>query len=172
MEEEMCLVDSCTTNTILREVKYFQTPTKRKGMVLTIPGCNAMIVGSQKATITLPMGTQINIEVALLYPDSTCTLLSYRDIWKNMIHMEIHEENKEEFLLFTKDIRQGKEILEKVHSLPSRLYYTYIKPVPYVAYQVIFQNVDTFQTWHDCLGHPRIQIPPFCWMSECEKNHW
>jgi hypothetical protein len=26
------------------------------------------------------MGTQVTIENALLYPDSTCTLLSYRDI--------------------------------------------------------------------------------------------
>ena len=70
--------------------------------------------------------------------------------------METYEENKEEFLLFTEDIGQGKEILEKVPSLPSRLYYTYIKLVPYVAYKVIFQNVDTFQTWHDCLCHPGI----------------
>jgi hypothetical protein len=80
MEEEMCLVDSCTTNIILREVRYFQTLTKREGMVLTITGCDAMVVGSGKATITLPMGTQINIEEALLYPYSTRTLLSYRDI--------------------------------------------------------------------------------------------
>jgi hypothetical protein len=49
-----------------------------------------MIVGSGMATIILPMGTQIHIEEALLYPDSTCTLLSYRDIrkmefmWKHM----------------------------------------------------------------------------------------
>jgi len=67
--------------------------------------------------------------------------------------VETYEENKEEFLLFTEDIGQGKETLEKVPSLPSRLYYTYIKHVPYVAYKVIFQNVDTFQTWHDSLGH-------------------
>ena len=60
--------------------------------------------------------------------------------------METYEENKEEFLLFTKDIGQGKDTLEKVPSLPSGLYYTYIKPVPYVAYKMIFQNVDTFQT--------------------------
>ena len=46
MKEEMCLVDSCTTNTILREVRYFQTLTKREGMVLTIAGRDAMIVGS------------------------------------------------------------------------------------------------------------------------------
>jgi hypothetical protein len=29
MEEEMCLVDSCTTNSILWEIKYFQNLTKR-----------------------------------------------------------------------------------------------------------------------------------------------
>ena len=152
----MYLVDSCTTNTILSEVRYFQTLTKREGMVLTITGRDAMILASGKDTITLPMGTQVHIKEALLYPDSTCTLLSYRDIRKNGIHMETHEKNKEEFLLFTKDIGQGKETLEKVPSFLFGLYYTYIKSVPYVAYKMIFQNVDTFQTWHDYLGHPEI----------------
>jgi hypothetical protein len=60
MEEEICLVDSCTTNTILREVKFFQTLTKREGQVLTIAGRDATIVGSGRATIVLSMGTQIN----------------------------------------------------------------------------------------------------------------
>ena len=83
MEEEMCLVDSCTTNTILEEVKFFQTLTNREGQILTIAGHDAMIVGSGRATIILPMGTQIHIEEALLYPNSTRTLLSYRDIRKN-----------------------------------------------------------------------------------------
>ena len=50
----------------------------------------------------------------------------------------------------------GKNILERIPFLPSGLYYTYIKPVPHVAYKVIFQNVNTFQTWHDHLGHPGI----------------
>jgi hypothetical protein len=76
MEEEICLVDSCTTNTILREMKYFQTLTKRTGNILTIVGHDACIVGFRKATIILSMGTQVTIENALLYPDSTRTLLS------------------------------------------------------------------------------------------------
>jgi len=156
MEEEMCLVDSCTTNTILREVKFFQTLTKREGQVLTIAGRDAMIVGSGRATFILPMGTQIHIEEALLYPDSTRTLLSYRDIRKNEIHVETYEEHNEEFLLFTKNTGYGKQTLEKVPSLPSGLYYTYIKPVPHFTYKVIFQNVDTFKTWHERLGHPGI----------------
>jgi len=56
MEKEMCLVDICTTKTILREVRYFQTLTNKEGMVLTIAGRDAMIVGSGKATIALPVG--------------------------------------------------------------------------------------------------------------------
>jgi hypothetical protein len=112
MEEEIYLVDSCTTNTILRETKYFHTFTKREGNVLTITGCDAMIVGVGRATITLTMGTHITIEETF-QNDSTRTLLSYRDIWKNGFHVETHEENKEEYLLFTKDTGYGKQIVEK-----------------------------------------------------------
>jgi hypothetical protein len=83
MEEEMCLMDSCTTHTILREIKYFQTLTKRMGNILTIARCNTCIVGSGKATIIVPIGTQVTIENVLLYPDSMRTMLSYRDIHKN-----------------------------------------------------------------------------------------
>ena len=92
------------------------------------------------------MGTQIIIEDALLYPDSTHTLISYRDIRKNGLHIETHDDNKEEFLLLTKDNGYGKQILEKIPSLSLGLYYTYIKPVAHVAYKILFQNVDMFQT--------------------------
>ena len=153
-EEELCLVDSCTTNSILREIKYFQTLTKKEGNIMTIAGRDALIVGSGQATITLPMGTQITIEDALLYLDSTRTLLSYGDIRKNGFHVETHEENKEEFLLFTKLTSFGKQICEKISSLPTGLYFTYIKPIEHVAYKIMFQNVNTFQNWHDRLGHP------------------
>jgi hypothetical protein len=155
MKEEMCLVDSCTTNTILRETKYFQTLTKRMGNILTIAGRDTCIVGSGKVTIILPMGTQVTIENALLYPDSTRTLLSYRDICKNEFHIVTHEENNKESLLITR-LMEMTDILERIHSLPSRLYYTYIKHIPHVVYKVIFQNVDTFQIWQDRLGHPGV----------------
>ena len=121
MKEKMCLVDSCSSNIMLREIKYFQTLTKREGNVLTIPRRDATIVGSERATIVLPMGTQITIEEALLYLDVTRILLSYKDIRRNGIHVETHEENKEEFLLFTKDNGSGKETLEIVLSLSFRL---------------------------------------------------
>jgi hypothetical protein len=149
-------VDSGTTNSILWEIKYFQTLIKREGKVLTIAGCNTMIAGSRRSIITLQMGTQITIEDALLYPDSIRTLLSYRDICQNGFHNETHMHNREEFLLLTKQNGYGKRICEKIPSLTSGLYYTYIKPIAHVAYKIIFQNVDAFHTWHDRLGHPSI----------------
>jgi hypothetical protein len=138
MEEEMCLVDSCTINSILREIKYFQTLTWRSGNILTITGRDATIVGSGRATITFSNGTQITIKDALMYPDSTRTLISFTDIQKSGLYICTHEDNKEEFLLITKSSRYGHEVLKRIPSTQSGLYYTYIKPVSYVAYKVIF----------------------------------
>ena len=56
-EAEIYLVDSGTTNTILRETRYFQTLTKKSGNIMTIAGSNAHIVGTGSATLILPMGT-------------------------------------------------------------------------------------------------------------------
>jgi hypothetical protein len=91
-----------------------------------------------------------------LYPDSTHTVLNYRDIHKNGLHIVTHEKNNKESLLITKTNRDGYDILERIPSLPSRLYYTYIKYVIQVAYKVIFHNVDVFQIWHDRLRHPGV----------------
>jgi hypothetical protein len=106
-------VDSGTTNSILKETKYFLTLTKRQGNVLTIAEHDATIVGSGRATIVLPMGNQITIEDVLLYPDSKHTLLSYRDIRQNGFHIEIRDDNIEEILLVTKNSGYGKRIVEK-----------------------------------------------------------
>jgi hypothetical protein len=95
MEEKMCLLDTCTTNYILKETKYFQTLTQRTENILTITGRDTNIVGSNQATIVLPMGTQVTIENVLLYFDFTHTLLSYRNIRKNGLHVVTHEENNE-----------------------------------------------------------------------------
>jgi hypothetical protein len=91
----MCLVDSCTTNSILSEIKYFQTLTRRSGNILTIVRRDATIVGSDQATITFSTGTQVMIKDVLLYLDSTHTLISFRDIRKSGLHVCTHEDNKE-----------------------------------------------------------------------------
>jgi hypothetical protein len=84
------------------------------------------------------MGTQVTMEDALLYPDSTHTSLSYKYTHKNGLHIIIHEENNEEFLHIIKKNGDGYDILERISSLPSRLYYTSIKLVLHVAYKAIF----------------------------------
>jgi hypothetical protein len=86
---------------------------------LTIAGRDTNIVGSGRATIVLPMGTQAIIKNVLLYPDSTRTLLSYRDINKNGSHVITHEENNEDFLHIIKKNGDGHDILERIHSIPS-----------------------------------------------------
>jgi hypothetical protein len=101
-------------------------------------------------------GTQLTIENALLYLDFTRTLLSYKDIRKNVLHVINYEENNEEFLHIIKKNGDGHDILERIPSLPFGLCYTHIKHVPHVAYKVILQNVDSFMTWHECLGHLRV----------------
>jgi hypothetical protein len=58
----MCLEDSCTINSILREIKYFHTLTQRSKNILTIVGCDATIVGSGRANITFPNDTQVTIK--------------------------------------------------------------------------------------------------------------
>ena len=90
------------------------------------------------------MGTQLVIEDALLYPDSTRTLLSYKDIRRNGFHIKTHNDNKDEYLFITKDDIYNKKLLEKIPSLSIGLYFTYIKPVQLVAYKIIFQNLDIF----------------------------
>jgi hypothetical protein len=67
-----------------------------------------------------------------------------------------HQENNKESLLITKTNGDDYDILEIIPSLPSRLYYTYIKRGPHVVYKVIFKNIDAFQIWHDRLGHHSI----------------
>jgi hypothetical protein len=79
---------------------------------LTIAGRDATIVDSEKATITFLNGTQVTIKDVLLYPDSTYTLISFRDIQKSGLLICTHEDNKEEFLLITKSSRSGHEVLE------------------------------------------------------------
>jgi hypothetical protein len=105
---------------------------------VTITSRNALIVDSGRATITLPMSTQITMEDALLCPDLTRSLLSFKDIRKNGFHVETHMDNKEEFLLFTKLTGCGKQIYEKICSLQTGLYFIYIKPIEHVAYKTIF----------------------------------
>ena len=86
MEEEICLIDNTTTNTIIREDTYFQTLNKKTGNTMTIARSNAHIVGTGRDTFGFPMVTKIVINEILLHPESKRTLLSFKDIRANGCH--------------------------------------------------------------------------------------
>jgi hypothetical protein len=145
-EAEICLVDSGTTNTILRETRYFQILTKKSENIMTIAGSNAHIVSTGSATLVLPMGTQIFVKDSLLYPNSKCALLSFKDILANGFHVETEIEHGTEYLLITKFDGYQKRVVERLPSSPSGLYYTYVKLTEeYVAMKTIFRNIESFR---------------------------
>jgi peptide/histidine transporter 3/4 len=158
-EAEICLVDSGTTNTILRETRYFQTLAKKSGNIMTIAGSNAHVVGTGSATLVLPMGTQIFVKDALLCTDSKRMLLSFKDIRANGFHVETEIEHGTKYLLITIFDGYQKRVVEILPSSPSGLYYTYIKPTEgYVVMKTIFRNTKSFRIWHDRLGHPGLSM--------------
>lgn len=78
---------------------------------MTISGRDASIIGSGRATLVLPMGTTIVIEDALLYPESTRTLLSFKDIRSNNFHVETISENNTEYLLLKRAMGLRNKLL-------------------------------------------------------------
>ena len=61
-----------------------------------------MIIGFGQATLIFPIDTQLAIEDALLYPKSTRTLLSYKNIRYNGFHVETHNDNNNEYQFIIK----------------------------------------------------------------------
>jgi hypothetical protein len=82
---------------------------------LIITGRDTNIVDSDRAIIVLHMGTEVTIKNALLYPDSTRTLLSYRDIHRNGLYVVTHKESNEKFLHIIKKNGDGHDILKRIH---------------------------------------------------------
>ena len=90
--EDICLVDSGTTHTILRDNRYFKHLTKIKAYVNIISGSADLIEGSGRANIVLANGTNLNIDNALYSTRSKRNLLSFIDIRRNGYHIETTNE--------------------------------------------------------------------------------
>ena len=148
--EEICLVESGTTNTILRDDKYFESIQKSPGSIMTIVGCGPKIVGFGRATIVLPMGTTLIINDALLCPEATRPLLSFKAIRTNGFHIETDDEGGKEYLLITRRDENGTNVLERLPSWDTGLYYTKIVAPPvYVTLKTVFRSSDLFFLWHE-----------------------
>ena len=127
--KDLCLADSCTTHTILKEKKYFQYLILNKASVNTISGSSNLIEGSGRANIILPKGTKLCIDDALYSSKSRRNLISFKDIRLNGYHVETTNEGSDEYLYITSTISGQKLILEKLPAFSYGLYYTTIKKI-------------------------------------------
>ena len=154
-DEDVCLVDSATTHTILKDQKYFLKLTLATANVYTISSTSNMIEGSGKANLILPCGTKLDIHDALYSSRSRRNLLSFKDIRCKGYHIETTDENDMEYLCITSIISGKKHILEKLPALHSGLYNSSIRTVEsYAILNQKFNDSKIFVLWHDRLGHP------------------
>ena len=95
------------------------------------------------------MGTTLHIKEALLYPESTRNLLSFKDIRGNDFHVETGEEDGREYLHITKRYSEAR-ILEKLPSMSRGLYYTRIRALEvFTTLKTVFCSAELFSLWHD-----------------------
>ena len=90
---EICLADSATTHTILRDQKYFFHITLVEANVNKISGPADLIYGSGRVTIMLQCDTIFHINDALYSIRSRRNLLSFKDIRHNGYHIETTYDN-------------------------------------------------------------------------------
>ena len=88
-DEELCLVDSATMYTIMKDKKYFSNLTLGTTNINTISGSTNLIEGFGGANIMLSGGTQFVIHDALLSSRSRKNLLSFKDIHRKGIILRL-----------------------------------------------------------------------------------
>ena len=154
-DNDMCLADSASTHTILKDKKFFFFLIIQGSDVNTISGSTKLIEGSGRANILLPGGTKIHIDDALYSTKSQRNLLIFKDIRRNGYHIETTNEDNIEYLYITDVVLGKKNILEKLPVFSSGLYYTNISTIE--AHAIVnqkFTDENNFIVWHDRLGHP------------------
>ena len=98
---EICLVDSGTTHTILKDKHYFSQLKLAEAIINSISGASKLIEGSGRACIILHNGTKITISDDLYFSRSQRNLLSFRDIRNHGYHIETMSEYNKEYLCIT-----------------------------------------------------------------------
>ena len=67
-------------------------------------GSSPVIEGRGHARFLLPNGTMIDVKDALFVPRGERTLLSFKDVRENDLHLSTHDEKGIEFLLITQTV--------------------------------------------------------------------
>ncbi|PIM98031.1 hypothetical protein CDL12_29492 [Handroanthus impetiginosus] len=150
-EEDICLIDSGTTHTILKNKNYFAYLKLGEINVNTISGSVKLIEGSGRANVWLPEGTKLVIDNAIFSSKSRRNLLSFKDIRRNGYHIETMNDSNVEYLC----IIINQRVIEKFFSFSSGIYYTKIYAIE-MHHLVNQKFIDSknFIIWHDRSGHP------------------
>ena len=98
-EDDVCFTNCETTHTILQDKRYLIELALIKAHVSTIFGTTSLIEGSGRGNIMLPNGTIFHINDALYSSKSRRNLLSFKDIHKNVYHIETM--NEDNVIIFT-----------------------------------------------------------------------
>ena len=98
-EDDVCLADCETMHTILQDKRYLFELTLIKANVSTVYGTTNLVKGSRRGNIMLPNGTRFLINDALYSSKSRINLLSFKDIHKNVYHIETM--NEDNVIIFT-----------------------------------------------------------------------
>ena len=112
-EEDICLIDSGTTHTVLKSKVYFSYLVTQDATIHTISESAKLIQVSERAIIILSCGTKVNIDEALYSTKSQRNLLSFKDIRQNGYHIETMCEGNLEYLNIIKMSLGKKYVLGK-----------------------------------------------------------
>ena len=122
IKDNVCLVDSATTNTILKNQKFFSELMFIPQKVSTIVEPMQKIEGSKRGHMMLPNGTHLFIKDALFSKSSRKNLIvSKTSEWMGY-HIETVSEGNKEYLCIVTSIGSKKHILEKLSTLSSVLH--------------------------------------------------
>ena len=155
--KDLCLADSATTHTILRDSKYFVSLKLFEGNLTTISGTSNLVEGSGRAIIMLPNGTKLQINDALYSTRSRRNLLSFKDIRRNGYHLETINEGNIEWLCITTFKLRQKRILEKLEAFSCGLYFTTITESHNVINQQLDESNQKFDTLNQKFNYPLSQ---------------
>ena len=123
---DLCIPDSGTTHTILKNRDYFSEIKPTEAVVKIISGPVDLIEGIGKAKFLLPNRTKFTIDEALFSPKSTRNLLSFDDIYRIGCDTQSVTINGNKYLNII-SYKSGKiQVLERLPKLPTGLHYTYI----------------------------------------------
>ena len=145
------LVDSATTDTILRDKKCFSYlgPVMTKH-ITTVTGSYLISYKIGKACLVMPKSTHIRICRVDYLPTSIRNLLSFQDIRRNGFHLRTAEEDNQELLQILD--REGCPI-ENISAYSSSMYI-----VSFICSSEGDDAAFCVNTWHERMGHPEVSM--------------